>query len=41
LSFTLYNQLGIRGDKRLMSPGGRPQRIVDGGKVLKALLEKA
>src|SRR5262249_6166312 len=41
LSFTLYNQLGIRGDKRLMSPGGRPQRIVDSGKVLKALLEKA
>src|SRR5579864_753896 len=41
LSFTLYNQLGIRGDKRLMSPGCRPQRIVDSGKVLKALLEKA
>ncbi|HEV3143698.1 MAG TPA: DUF1501 domain-containing protein [Gemmataceae bacterium] len=41
LSFTLYNQLGIRGDKRLMSPGNRPQRIVDSGKVLKAMLEKA
>jgi hypothetical protein len=41
LSFTLYNQLGIRGDKRLMSPGNRPQRIVDAGKVLKAMLERA
>jgi len=41
LSFTLYNQLGIRGDKRLMSPGNRPQRIVDSGKVIKAMLEKA
>jgi hypothetical protein len=41
LSFTLYNQLGIRGDKRLMSPGGRPQRVVDSGKVIKAILEKA
>jgi ABC-type Fe3+/spermidine/putrescine transport system ATPase subunit len=40
LSTTIYNQIGITGDKELMSPGGRPIEIVDGGQVLDALLAK-
>ena len=35
---TVYNQLGINGDKELMAPGGRPIEIVDGGTVIKDLL---
>jgi len=35
---TIYHQLGINADKELMSPGARPMEIVDGGKVLKAIL---
>jgi len=35
---TLYNQLGITGDKELMSPGNRPIEIVDGGRVLSEIL---
>lgn len=35
---TVYNQLGIVGDKELMSPGGRPIEIVDGGNVIKDIL---
>ncbi|MGB0774880.1 MAG: DUF1501 domain-containing protein [Akkermansiaceae bacterium] len=35
---TVYNQLGIVGDKELMAPGGRPMEIVDGGEVLKDIL---
>jgi hypothetical protein len=35
---TVYHQLGINADKELMAPGGRPQEIVDGGKVRKELL---
>ena len=40
LSTTIYNQIGITGDKELMAPGGRPIEIVDGGQVLDALLAK-
>jgi uncharacterized protein (DUF1501 family) len=38
LATTMYNQLGIVADKELMAPGGRPIEIVDGGKVVEALL---
>ncbi len=37
---TVYNQLGITADKELVAPGPRPIEIVDGGKVVKELLDK-
>lgn len=40
LAQTVYNQLGITGDKELMSPGDRPMEIVDGGRVLDEILVK-
>ena len=38
MATTIYQQLGIVGDKELMSPGDRPIEIVDGGKVITDLL---
>lgn len=38
LAMTVYNQLGIDGEKRLIAPGSRPIDIVRDGKVLKELL---
>lgn len=38
LSMTVYNQLGIDGEKRLIAPGNRPIDIVRDGKVVKELL---
>jgi uncharacterized protein (DUF1501 family) len=38
LATTMYYQLGIIADKELMAPGDRPIEIVDGGKVIKALI---
>jgi len=38
LAFTVYNQLGINGDKELMAPGARPIEIIDEGHVRKELL---
>ncbi len=38
LATTVYNRLGIVGDKELMAPGDRPIEIVKGGKVVKQLL---
>ncbi len=38
LAMTVYNRLGINGEKKLMSPGGRPIDIVRGGKVVQDLL---
>ena len=38
LSTTVYHCLGITAEKELMSPGNRPIEIVDGGKLVKALL---
>src|SRR5262245_15188744 len=38
LFYTLYNCMGIVGDKELMAPGDRPIEIIDGGKVRKELL---
>lgn len=35
---TIYHQLGINADKELMSPGGRPIEIVDGGEVIKDII---
>lgn len=35
---TVYQCLGIVAEKELMSPGGRPVEIVDGGKVVRELL---
>jgi hypothetical protein len=35
---TVYNQIGIDGDKELIAPGARPIEIVDGGEVIKELL---
>lgn len=40
LAQTVYNQLGITGDKELMAPGDRPIEIVDGGRILDEILEK-
>lgn len=38
---TIYHCLGINADKELMAPGGRPIEIVDGGKILKNILNNA
>ena len=38
LSMTVYNRLGIHGEKKLMSPGSRPIDIVRDGKVIKEIL---
>jgi hypothetical protein len=38
LAATMYHQLGIVPEKRLMSAGNRPVRIVDGGKILTPLI---
>jgi len=38
LSKTVYNQLGIDGEKRLVAPGNRPIDIVRDGKVVKEIL---
>ena len=35
---TIYHQLGINADKELMSPGGRPIEIVDGGEIIKDII---
>jgi hypothetical protein len=38
LACTVYHQLGIDSNKRLMSPGGRPIDIIRGGKVVADLI---
>jgi hypothetical protein len=38
MAATVFNQLGINGEKRLMAPGGRPQAIVGNGHVVSELL---
>jgi uncharacterized protein (DUF1501 family) len=38
LAMTVYNQLGINGEKKLMAPGSRPIDIVREGKVRKELI---
>jgi hypothetical protein len=38
LAYTVYHQLGIDPDKKLMSPGDRPVIIVDEGKLRKELI---
>lgn len=38
---TVYNRIGIVGEKELMAPGDRPIEIVKGGKVLEPLLTSA
>jgi hypothetical protein len=38
LAFTVYHQLGVDPDKKLMSPGDRPVVIVDEGKLRKELI---
>ena len=35
---TVYHQLGINSDKKLMSPGNRPIDIIHSGEVVKGLL---
>ncbi|MGJ8694935.1 MAG: DUF1501 domain-containing protein [Verrucomicrobiaceae bacterium] len=40
LATTVYNQLGITGDKELMAPGERPIEIVDGGRIVDEILAK-
>ena len=35
---TIYHQLGINPEKKLMSSGNRPIDIVRGGKVVEAIL---
>jgi hypothetical protein len=38
LAMTLYHQIGINGEKKLMSPGNRPIDIVRNGKVVEELI---
>src|SRR3954454_4540667 len=38
LAYTVYHQLGIDPDKKLMSPGNRPVIIVDEGNLRKELI---
>jgi hypothetical protein len=38
LAYTVYHQLGVNPDKKLMSPGNRPVIIVDEGKLRKELI---
>jgi hypothetical protein len=38
MAATVFNQLGISGEKRLIAPGGRPQAIVKDGQVVTELL---
>jgi uncharacterized protein DUF1501 len=38
LAMTVYNQIGINGEKKLMSPGNRPIDIVRNGKVVHDLI---
>jgi uncharacterized protein (DUF1501 family) len=38
MAATVFNQLGIRPDKNLMAPGGRPAAIVKNGQVMSDLL---
>jgi hypothetical protein len=38
MAATVFNQLGIRPDKNLMAPGGRPAAIVKNGQVMTDLL---
>jgi|694.fasta_scaffold17836_6 hypothetical protein len=38
MAMTVYNQMGIDGDKRLIAPGNRPIDIVHDGKVVKEIL---
>jgi uncharacterized protein (DUF1501 family) len=38
MAATVFNQLGIQPEKKLMSPGGRPQAIVKDGTVVSELL---
>ncbi len=38
MSATVFNQLGIKPDKKLMAPGGRPTAIVKDGEVVADLL---
>ena len=37
LAKTMYRQLGINGDKRIMADGGRPIDIVNGGRIMSEL----
>jgi uncharacterized protein (DUF1501 family) len=38
LAMTIYNRLGINGDKRIVSPGGRPINIVRGGSLIEDIM---
>ena len=38
LLFTVYHQLGIDANERLMAPGDRPIDIIRGGKLVKAIV---
>lgn len=38
MAATVFTQLGIKPDKKLMAPGGRPQAIVKDGEVVTELL---
>jgi hypothetical protein len=40
LATTIYNQIGIKAEKELMSPGNRPIEIVANGTVIDAILAK-
>jgi hypothetical protein len=38
LAMTIYNRLGINGEKKLMSPGNRPIDIARGGKLIEEIM---
>jgi hypothetical protein len=41
LSYTVFGQLGIKGEKALMAPGARPVLVVYGGKPVKEIIAKS
>jgi hypothetical protein len=41
MSYTVFNQLGIKGEKALIAPGNRPVLVVYGGKPVKEIIAKS
>jgi hypothetical protein len=41
LSYTVFGQLGIKGEKALVAPGNRPVLVVYGGKPVKEIIAKS
>jgi len=41
MSYTVFGQLGIKGEKALVAPGNRPVLVVYGGKPVKEIIAKS